>query len=132
MKHKKYIRGPLFLIKMILILAVTSVIVMLLWNALIPAIFSGPVVSYWQAAGLLLLSKILFGTMGRGFGKRHHHYPDEMWKHKLRAKYEAMTPEEKEKFRSKCSSRFSFVDDICTESEKKDGAGNPAGENKPA
>lgn len=118
--------------KMILILAVTSVIVMLLWNALIPAIFSGPVISYWQAAGLLLLSKILFGSMGRGFGKRHHHYPDEMWKQKLKAKYEAMSPEEQEKFRSKCSSRFSFADDFCADSEKKDGAGNTAGENKPA
>ena len=57
MKHKKFIRGPLFLLKMVLILAVTSVIVMLLWNALIPAIFSGPVITYWQAAGLLLLPR---------------------------------------------------------------------------
>lgn len=110
--------------KMVLILAVTSVIVMLLWNALIPAIFSGPVINYWQAAGLLLLSKILFGTMGRGCGKRHHNYPDEMWKHKLKEKYEAMSPEEKEKFRTKCSSRFSFTDDdICPGSENEN-AGN--------
>lgn len=105
MKHIKFIRGPLFFIKMILILALTSIIVMLLWNALIPAIFNGPVLTYWQSAGLLLLSKILFGSMGRGFGRKHH-YPDEMWKRKLKAKYEAMTPEEKHKFRSKCNSRF--------------------------
>jgi len=125
MKHKKFIRGPLFLLKMVLILAVTSVIVMLLWNALIPAIFSGPVITYWQAAGLLLLSKILFGTMGRGCGKRHRHYPDEMWKQKLKAKYEAMSPEEKEKFRSKCSSRFSFTDvDICSGSENVEAGNN--------
>ncbi len=125
MKHKKFIRGPLFLLKMVLILAVTSVIVMLLWNALIPVIFSGPVITYWQAAGLLLLSKILFGTMGRGYSKRHHNSPDEMWKQKLKAKYEAMSPEEKEKFRSKCSSRFSFTDvDICTGGGEKDDAGN--------
>lgn len=125
MKHKRYIRGPLFLFKMILILAITSVIVMLLWNALIPAVFSGPVINYWQAAGLLLLSKILFGSMGRGFGKRHHHYPDEMWKQKLKAKYEAMTPEEKEKFRSKCSSRFNFMgmDDCSEKEEQKENTG---------
>ena len=105
MKHKKFIRKPLFLLKIILILALTSIIVMLLWNALIPAIFNGPVLTYLQAAGLLLLSKILFGSMGRGFG-RNHHNPDEMWKRKLKAKYEAMTPEEKQKFRSKCNTRF--------------------------
>jgi len=115
MKHRKFIRGPLFLLKMILILAITSIIVMLLWNALIPSIFNGPTLNYWQSAGLLLLAKILFGSMGRGFGRRHHSYPDEVWKKKLRAKYEAMTPEEKEKFKNKCNSRFvfTFTDDNC-------------------
>lgn len=116
MKHKKFIRGPLFILKLILILAITSAVVMLLWNVLIPEIFKGPELTYWQAAGLLLLAKILFGTMGRGFGRRaHHRYPDDVWKQKLRAKYEAMTPEEKEKFNTKCKSRFvfSFSDDSC-------------------
>ena len=110
MRHRKFIRGPLFILKLVLILAITSAVVMLLWNALIPVLFSGPVLTYWQAAGLLLLAKILFGSMGRGFGRRHHHYPDEMWKKKLKAKYESMTPEEKEKFRSKCKSRFMYMD----------------------
>ncbi len=41
-------------------------LVMLLWNALIPALFSGPVLSYWQAAGILILSKILFSGFGGG------------------------------------------------------------------
>lgn len=110
MRHRKFIRGPLFIFKLVLILAITSAVVMLLWNALIPALFSGPVLSYWQSAGLLVLAKILFGSMGHGFGRRHHHSPDEMWKKKLRAKYESMTPEEKEKFRSKCKSRFMYMD----------------------
>ncbi len=115
MRHRKFVRGPLFILKLVLILAITSAVVMLLWNALIPAIFNGPLLTYWQAAGLLLLAKILFGSMGRGFGRRHHRYPDEMWKRKLRAKYEAMTPEEKEKFKNKCNSRFvfTFTDDDC-------------------
>lgn len=41
-------------------------IVMLLWNALVPELFSGPALSYWQAAGILILSKILFGGLGGG------------------------------------------------------------------
>jgi hypothetical protein len=114
MKHRKFIRGPLFILKLVLILAITSAVVMLLWNAIIPSVFSGPMLTYWHAAGLLILAKILFGSMGRGFGRRHHHYPDE-WKRKLKAKYESMTPEEKEKFRSKCSSRFNFMDIECAD-----------------
>ncbi|KXK54023.1 MAG: hypothetical protein UZ05_CHB002000961 [Chlorobi bacterium OLB5] len=109
MKHKRYFRVPLFLLKMTLILAITGAVFMLLWNALIPELFSGPVLNYWQAAGLLLIAKILFGTMGKGYRLHRHNYPDEIWKQKLREKYEAMTPEEKEKFRSRCKTSFSFV-----------------------
>lgn len=109
MRHKRYIRGPLFLLKMIIILAITGAIVMLLWNALIPELFSGPAINYWQSLGLLLLAKILFGTFGKGYGRNRHHYTGEIWKQKLREKYEAMTPEEKEKFRSRCKTSFSFA-----------------------
>ncbi len=110
MKHRKFIRGPLFLLKMIIIFAITSVIVMLLWNVLIPDIFNGPFINYWQSLGILVLAKILFGSFGKGYGRHRSHYPDEIWKQKLRAKYEAMTPEEKEKFKTKCRSRFAFID----------------------
>ena len=39
-------------------------VTMLLWNWLVPALFNGPVITFWQTLGLLLLSKILFGGMG--------------------------------------------------------------------
>ncbi|NQV15940.1 hypothetical protein HQ531_10825 [bacterium] len=50
------------------IFAIAS-ITMLLWNWLIPTIFNGPSISYLQAIGLLVLSKIL---LSGGPGKRHH------------------------------------------------------------
>jgi hypothetical protein len=50
-------------------LAVFGTGVMLLWNALFPGIFGLPALNYRQAAGLLLLSRILFGRLG-GFGGR--------------------------------------------------------------
>jgi hypothetical protein len=34
-------------------------VTMTLWNALIPLLFHGPVLTFWQTAGLFLLSKIL-------------------------------------------------------------------------
>jgi hypothetical protein len=49
--------------------AVFSLAVMLLWNALFPGIFRLPALNYWQTAGLLLVSWILFGGLG-GFGGR--------------------------------------------------------------
>ena len=40
-------------------IAIISLVVMFLWNALIPDLFDGPTLSYWQAAGVLLLSHLL-------------------------------------------------------------------------
>ncbi len=52
--------------------AAASVIVMLLWNALIPSLIGWGAVNFWQAAGLLILCRLLFG----GFGRHHgHHHP---------------------------------------------------------
>ena len=103
MRRKRWLKVPFFILLFIVILTAVSYITMLLWNALIPALFSGPVITFWQAAGLLILSKILLG----GFHKRgHHRHPGEMWKRKWKAKMDSMTPEEKEKFRKRCHPYF--------------------------
>ena len=66
--------GPFRLIKGLIILALASVIlgalVMLLWNALVPDIFHGPMLGYWQAVGLFVLSKLLIGHFPGGGGRR--------------------------------------------------------------
>ena len=41
-------------------------VVMLLWNALMPDIFGLPIITFWQAAGLLILSKILSASLKNG------------------------------------------------------------------
>jgi hypothetical protein len=43
---------------------------MLLWNALLPNIFGLPVISFWQALGLCLLARFLFGTGASGLSKK--------------------------------------------------------------
>jgi hypothetical protein len=56
-------------------IAVITLILMLLWNALLPAIFGLTSITYWQALGLFILSKILFSGFGRGpHGFYHRHY----------------------------------------------------------
>lgn len=39
-------------------------IIMSLWNWLMPELFDLPMITYWQAVGLFLLAKILFGFGG--------------------------------------------------------------------
>ncbi len=66
-----------------------------LWNWLMPAIFGLHMITYWQALGLLALSWLLFGgprLLPRGGGGH--------WRHRMRERWEQMTPEEQEKFRA--------------------------------
>ena len=73
-------------------------VVMLLWNWLIPTLFVGAQpVSYCQALGILLLSKILFGSWRCGGHGR--------WKER-RQQWENMTPEEREQLKGHFKSRW--------------------------
>ncbi len=69
-------------------------VVMLLWNRLMPGLFGLHTIGFWQALGLVVLSKILFGGFhGRpGCGGR--------WRQRMIDRWEQMTPEEREKFRA--------------------------------
>lgn len=87
------VKGIAVLAAVIAVVALLSLAVMLLWNALVPQLFRGPPLQYWQALGLLLLSRILFGGLrGRGW---HGHWRQRMW----RERWENMTPEERARLR---------------------------------
>src|SRR5512142_2258082 len=45
--------------------------VMLLWNWLMPAIFHLGEITFWQAFGIIILAKLIFGAVGPG--GRHGH-----------------------------------------------------------
>lgn len=101
-KHKK---GWIFLLLCppLILLAVTW-IVMQLWNCLLPEILGVKSITFWQAMGILILSKILFG--GFHFGKEMK----DLKERKMRQKMESLSPEEREKFkeiwRNRCSGGF--------------------------
>ena len=63
---QKILLGILFAVGGLALLALFGWIVMLLWNWLMPEIFSLGKVNYWQAWGLMILSWILF--KGISFG----------------------------------------------------------------
>lgn len=78
---------------------VFGTVVMLLWNALMPELFHLPAIGFWQALGLLLLTKILFsGFRGGGPPKAH-------WKNKMKQEWMNMTPEQREKFKQEWGRR---------------------------
>jgi hypothetical protein len=77
--------APLFVV-------VLGYVVMRLWNWLTPALFGWHVINFWQAVGLLILSKILFGGFRGGSARRMH------WRNRMEERWEHMTPEEREKW----------------------------------
>lgn len=72
-----------------------------LWNWLVPVLFNGPVMTYWQTAGLLVLSKILFSGLG---GKGHHKHGG--WKYNWKEKWSGMSQEERERFKAKMKNKW--------------------------
>lgn len=75
-------------------------VVMLLWNNILVAVTGVKAISFLQALGILLLSKILFGGFG-GRGWRG----STAWKQKMKQRFENMTPEEREKFKAEWKNR---------------------------
>ena len=51
-------------------------LVMILWNWLMPAVFGITTITYWQAFGIVILAKLIFGAIGRGKGHDHDHDRD--------------------------------------------------------
>jgi len=91
----KLVRVLRFVVIGLLIAAALSFIVMQLWNHLLPEIAGVHTITFWQALGLLVLSKILFGGFHRRGGP-----PAWGWKRRMAERWEKMTPEEREKFRA--------------------------------
>src|SRR5690348_8454444 len=105
---------------------------MYLWNWLIPALFAGPVITFWQAAGLLALSKILFGGFGKGGGNGGQW--KSRWKSNWQEKWSSMTPEDQEHFKQKMMRlKYKMEDKWCSpqgtfrEEKRKENSGVDSG-----
>ncbi|HLT79968.1 MAG TPA: hypothetical protein VKZ86_03010 [Cyclobacteriaceae bacterium] len=100
----------------LLMLALLTFLTQQLWNWLVPDLFGGPVVTFWQALGLLVLSKILLGGFGKG-GHRGSH----SWKMKFREKFGHLSPEEREALKQRIRQKWCpSHDDIEPEDRKAD------------
>jgi hypothetical protein len=83
---------PVFIIGF---LALFSLAVYELWNHVLVSVLNVNVITYWQAMGILVLARILFGGFpckrGGPFGGH--------WRHGMMEHWQSMTPEQREKMR---------------------------------
>lgn len=81
-------------------LSFISFVVMNLWNILLPEILHVGTITFWQAMGIFILCKILFG-FGKGRGPGRFGGGGYWMKRGMEERLAAMTPEQKEKFKEK-------------------------------
>jgi len=108
-----------FIILGLLFVALLGYVTMGLWNWLVPTLFSGPVITFWQALGLFILSKILFS----GFGGKGHRSHDSKWKFYWKSKWDNMSPQDRERFKQRMKDKW------CRWDEKSTTTSDSAGSN---
>jgi hypothetical protein len=82
----------------VLFVGIAGAVVMFLWNAIIPEVTGWKPLTYWQAIGILVLFKILFGGFRRGSGRDQRRRS--RWK-EMRNKWKGMDPEERKQMKEK-------------------------------
>jgi hypothetical protein len=104
MKKKWIFIVPLAILAMLLFTVIGGEIVLQLWNWLLPPLFGWRLITFWQAVGLMVLCRFLFGgSSWRGPGRynlRRRMRMADRWEHR--------TPEEREQFRQRMRDCFGF------------------------
>jgi hypothetical protein len=99
---KMILIAPLAIVGLLLFVAIGGQVVMFLWNWLLPTLFGWRQITFWQALGILALSRILFG----GFG--HHGSHRSGWRQRMSERWDHLTPEERDRFRQRMRERCGF------------------------
>jgi len=105
---------PAAITGMVVVVLLGGTIVRLLWNWLLPPLFGWREITLWQAFGILVLCRILFG----GFHAGHRSNPEMRLRLKERMvdrmadrvaeRWDKMTPEDRERFRQRVRERCGF------------------------
>ena len=101
----------LFVLVPVAFITLGAVITMGLWNWLLPSLFGLATITFWQAAGIIVLARILFGWKGfhRHGWSGHGHFAyaghchphathHKEWMHR---RWENLSPEQKEKIKQR-------------------------------
>jgi len=99
MRKRLIFLAPVAILVFLLFVALGGEIVRQLWNWLVPSLFGWREITFWQALGLLALCRILFGGFTLGSGRSN-------FRRCRGARFEHMTPEERERFRERMRGRW--------------------------
>src|SRR5258706_13907830 len=84
---------PLAILGMLLFVFIGGEVVMHLWNWLLPPLFGWRLITFWQALGMLVLCRILFGGSG------WHRSGGSNFRRRMAERWEKTTPPERDHFR---------------------------------
>ncbi len=112
MRRRMLFIAPLAILAIPLFIFIGGEVVKLLWNWLLPPIVGVREITFWQAVGILALSRILFGRLGfRGHSRSgssiRSRISDRM-ADRVAERWEHMTPEERDRFRQRIRERCGF------------------------
>ena len=111
-KGKKIIWiAPLAILGMALFVFIGGEIVLLLWNWLLPPLLGIREITFWQALGLLVLCRILFGGFGMSGSGRHgsrhaRQCMADRVAERVAERIDNMSPEERERIRQRMRERW--------------------------
>lgn len=114
MRGKWFFIAPLAIVGMLAFMILGGYLVRGLWNWVLPPLFGWPLITFWQAVGLLGLCRVLFGGLGlhrsghSRFRRRMFERMGERIEERLEERYVQMNPEERERFRQRLRERFGF------------------------
>jgi hypothetical protein len=117
MRSYRVVKAVKILVFIVLAVLVFGLVTMRLWNWLMPEIFGLTRISFGQAVGLVVLSKILFGGFHRhGGGGRTE------WKRRMEQRWAEMSPEERERLRGGMRGRWGCKPSACGKSGEEQGS----------
>ena len=112
---KMLVFAPLGVAGLVLFTFIVGEIVRRLWNWLLPSLFGLPAITFWQALGLLVLARLLFGGFwGRGghghdggIGARISDRIADRVADRVAERLEGLSPEERERLTQRVRERWS-------------------------
>lgn len=99
---KKIVKGIVLFLIFLIVMGAVVYGTQWLWNWLVPSLFGGPVITYWQTLGLLVLTRILTWPWSRGGGHWGRSKGAGYWA----GRWRSMTPEQRESLKARMRDKW--------------------------
>lgn len=122
MKNPSCCRFRFFIPLIILaVVALLALAVRGLWNGVLADVLDVKAITYWQALGILVLARILFG----GFPRRGGGFGPPWMRYRMMRHWQSLTPEQREQMRQKMREKFGDWPRPCCGGDETDETDKP-------